>query len=86
MSVSPIGGTGTTSFRAFIGRQRGGRYDLGRLRPFEFILEPGIVYKMQVDAPRKSILGDAAAQWRQNVRLLVDRWSGFVLGLGPNDP
>ena len=43
-------------------------------RPFEFILEPGIVYKMQVDAPRKSILGDAAAQWRQNVRLLVDRF------------
>ena len=73
-------------YSGIIEKQRGGRYDLGRLRPFEFILEPGIVYKMQVDAPRKSILGDAAAQWRQNVRLLVDRWSGFVLGLGPNDP
>ena len=46
----------------------------GRLRPFEFILEPGIVYKMQVDAPRKSILGDVAAQWRQNVRILIGRF------------
>ena len=45
-----------------------------RIRPFEFILEPGIVYKMQVDAPRKSILGDVAAQWRQNVRLLIGRF------------
>ena len=41
---------------------------------FEFILEPGIVYKMQVDAPRKSILGDVAAQWRQNVRLFIGRF------------
>ena len=61
-------------FSGIIEKQRGGRYDPGRLRPFEFILEPGIVYKMQVDAPRKSILGDVAAQWRQNVRILIGRF------------
>ena len=61
-------------YSGIIEKQRGGRYDLGRLRPFEFILEPGIVYKMQVDAPRKSILGDVAAQWRENVRILIGRF------------
>ncbi|MBS0252421.1 MAG: hypothetical protein JSR78_15290 [Proteobacteria bacterium] len=46
-----------------IERQRLGRYDPARLGPFEFILEPGLVYRMQIPERKGRPLRNTVSWW-----------------------
>lgn len=55
----------TYSYAGIIERHRYGRYDPARLGPFEFILEPGIVYRMQIPE-RKGHLLRKTLRWSRS--------------------
>ena len=51
------------TYAGVIARHRHGRYDPARLAPFEFILEPGIVYRMQISEQERHPLRSTLARW-----------------------
>ncbi|MBS0234149.1 MAG: hypothetical protein JSR99_11775 [Proteobacteria bacterium] len=55
------------TYAGIIEKSRHGIYEIEKLKPLEFILEPGIIYKIQKHELSQAWLERLYASWKQNV-------------------